>query len=302
MKANTKFLFAALFCAAGLNAAVIDANKSVAVMPLTITYKVEQNFKSDYTKAESTLKGFAKENSSSSYDNNRDGDRFSSNYHNASDRNLDGNYDLHGKDEKTKYSYNDMNITERKLDTETYTGIIESALSEAGIEVADRDGTKTSNTSSTADIPTVTITGDTNATVDTNATEPTPNPEAQEDTQAQNQVADYVLTGYVNSARLDGIKKVPDGTDKRYSVRATVKISIKITDAQSKKSKFAKTFTGVGTKTFNIEDSVPAAEAMDAAVDDVASQLTLALVGKKKPNPSESDDEYQDSPGKRLRN
>ncbi len=35
-------------------------------------------------------------------------------------------------------------------------------------------------------------------------------------------------------------------------------------------------------------------------MDDLIGQMVLALTGKRISNPSESDDEYQDSPGKRL--
>ncbi len=290
MKTILKTLLALLACGAALNAAVIEEGKSVAVMPLTITYQVAQSFKADYVKAESKLKGFAKEDSASSYSNTREGDRFFTDSQRSNSRKLDGNYDLHGKDETTRYSYNDMNITERKLDTEAYTGIIESALSEAGIEVSNRDAVNTEATAT--DIPQVTITTDENSTVQ---------PKVAENPKPQAQGSDYILTGQLNSARLDGIRKVPDGTNTRYSVKGTVKISVKITNAGSGKSKFARTFTGVGTNTFYAGDAIPSAEVMDMAMDDVAAQLTTALTGKKKPNPSESDDEYKDSPGKRLR-
>ncbi len=286
MRTLIKTTFAVLFCTVGLSAAVVEADKSVAVMPLGFSYQVVQSFRYDYAKVESSLKGYAKENSSSRYrDNYRDG-RYSSDSSTSSNHNTDGKYDLKGKAEAESYSYNDVNIVEKKLDTETYTGIIESALSEAGVKIAHRE----SISNGAYEVKTANVKKKEGKDVD-----------ALLKKAIKDKLADYVLTGQVNSIRLDGLRKVPDGTERRYSIKGTVKISVKITKASNGVSSFARTFTGVGTKTFDAGDSIPSAEVMDAAIDDVAAQLTAAVTGKKIANPSESDDEYQDSPGKRLR-
>ena len=96
------------------------------------------------------------------------------------------------------------------------------------------------------------------------------------------------------SVRTGNVRLVPDGTGRRYSVGSTLKISIKITNEKTKVSSFAKTFTGKGHKTFDADDYLPAEESMDIAMDDLVSQMVYALTGTRVPNPSESDDEYQD--------
>lgn len=111
---------------------------------------------------------------------------------------------------------------------------------------------------------------------------------------------DYVLTGDVISVRMGEVRNVPDGTKRRFSASSTLKISIKVTDARTGVSTFAKTITGKGVKTFDGADFVPVEETMDMAMDDVSAQLVAALTGQRIISPSESDAEYQDSPGKRL--
>lgn len=113
-------------------------------------------------------------------------------------------------------------------------------------------------------------------------------------------INDYILTGDVISARMGSIRTVPDGTNRRYSVSSTLKIIVKVTDAKTGVSTFSRTLTGKGVKTFDTLDDVPSDETMEMAMDEVAAQLVAELTGRKYISPSESDAEYQDSPGKRL--
>ncbi len=99
---------------------------------------------------------------------------------------------------------------------------------------------------------------------------------------------------------MGNIRMVPDGTNRRYSVSSTLKMSIKITDVKTGVSTFAKTFTGKGVKSFDAIDYIPSEDTMDMAMDEIAVQVVAALTGQRILNPSESDAEYQDSPGKRL--
>jgi hypothetical protein len=250
-----KLATALLFCAISLPASMLESGRSVVVMPLWFSYQVQQDFQTSYLKTESSIKGFAKEKSSDSYNESyRDG-RYSSHDSSSSKDNFDGKYDLKKKSEYESNSYTDSTIVEKTLSTEKYTGMLESSLSEAGINLGTR----------------------------------------------QNQrMSDYILTGDVISIRMGNIRTVPDGTNRRYSVSSTLKISIKITDAKTGVSTFAKTFTGKGVKTFDAADYVPAEDATDMAMDEISAQLIAALTGKRVISPSESDAEYQDSPGKRL--
>ena len=77
-------------------------------------------------------------------------------------------------------------------------------------------------------------------------------------------------------------------------------LNIKITDAKTGVSTFSKTLTGKGAKTFDALDYVPSEDAMEMAMDEVAAQLVAELTGQRFISPTESDAEYQDSPGKRL--
>ena len=250
-----KLATALFFCAVSLQASVIESGRSVVVMPLWFSYQVKQDFQTSYSKAESSIKGFAKEKSSDSYsDNYRDG-RYSSHESSSSKDNFDGKYDLKKRSEYESNSYTDSTIVEKTLSTEKYTGMIESSLSEAGINLGTRQNQK---------------------------------------------MSDYILTGDAISVRMGNIRTVPDGSHRRYSVSSTLKISVKITDPRTGASVFAKTFVGKGVKTFDSTDYVPSEETMDMAMDDVSAQLVAALTGKKILSPSESDEEYQDSPGKRL--
>lgn len=244
-----------LFCAVSLPASMLESGRSVVVMPLWFSYQVQQDFQTSYLKTESSIKGFAKEKSSDSYNESyRDG-RYSSHDSGSSKDNFDGKYDLKKKSEYESNSYTDSTIVEKTLSTEKYTGVLESALSEAGINLGTRQNQK---------------------------------------------MSDYILTGDVISIRMGNIRTVPDGTNRRYSVNSTLKISIKITDAKTGVSTFAKTFTGKGVKTFDAADYVPAEDATDMAMDEISAQLVAALTGQRIVSPSESDAEYQDSPGKRL--
>jgi len=267
--------FIVIFFVISSQAAVIESNKNVVVMPLWFSYQVRQDYQYSYAKVESSLKGYANEKSSDSYrESARDG-RYSASQSGSSKESFNGKYDLKSNYEVTAHSGNDTTIVEKILDTEKYTGIIESALSEAGVRVGNRE-----------------LLGNINS--------------EQQDSEIltkraiQNKIGDYVLTGDVTSLRMGGIRKVPDGTNRRYSVDSTLKISIKITNIKNGVSHFARTFTGKGVKTFDADDYIPSEETMDMAMDAVAMQLTAALTGQTILNPSESDAEYQDSPGKRL--
>lgn len=271
-----KYTCFVMLCLGFANASVIERHQSVVVMPLWFSYQVVQDYQYSYGKVESSLKGYANEKSSESYrDGSRDG-RYSSSQSASSKQNFDGKYDIKGKTEVESSSYNDTTIVEKTLHTEKYTGIIESALSEAGVKIANRAALGNMG-------------GD----------------KKDSDTLAkkavQKKVGNYVLTGDVTSVRMGGIRKVPDGTNRRYSVDSTLKINVKITRVQDGESTFARTFTGKGAKTFDATDYIPAEETMDMAMDDVAAQITAALTGMTISNRSESDAEYQDSPGKRLR-
>ena len=244
-----------LFCAVSLQASMLESGRSVVVMPLWFSYQVKQDFQTSYLKSESSIKGFAKEKSSDSYnDSYRDG-RYSSHESNSSKDNFDGKYDLKKKSEYESNSYTDSTIVEKTLSTEKYTGMLESSLSEAGLNLGTRQNQK---------------------------------------------MSDYILTGDAVSVKMGNIRTVPDGTNRRYSVSSTLKLSIKITDPKTGASVFAKTLTGKGVKTFDDADYVPAEDTMDMAMDDIAAQLVAALTGQRIVSPSESDAEYQDSPGKRL--
>lgn len=235
-------------------ASVIEPGRSVLVEPLLFSYQVKQDFQNSYVKAESSIKGYAKEKNSNSYSANQSAGYYSASGSASAKNSIDGKYDLEKKAQYESSSYNDTVIVEKILVTEKYTGIIEAALSEAGINVVSRDSK-----------------------------------------------GDYKLTGDVVSVRTGNVRLVPDGTGRRYSVGSTLRISIKITNERTNVSSFAKTFTGKGNKTFDADDYLPAEESMDIAMDDLVSQMVYALTGTRVPNPSESDDEYQDSPGKRLR-
>ncbi len=236
-----------------LDASVVEVGKSVLVEPLIFSYQVKQEFQNSYSNTESSIKGYVKEkNSNSNSENYREG-KYSASARASSSDSIDGKYDLEMKDKYESSTYNDTLIVEKFLATEKYTGMIESALSDAGINISSR-----------------------------------------------NAKGDYSLTGDVISARTGNIRLVPDGTGRRYSVVSSLKISIKITNNRTNVSSFAKTFTGKGNKTFDAANSIPVEDTMDIAMDDLIGQMVLALTGKRISNPSESDDEYQDSPGKRL--
>ncbi|AFL67626.1 hypothetical protein [Sulfurospirillum barnesii] len=255
-----------------LHAQVIPLDKSVVVMPLRYTYQVSREFYDEYSRAESSLKGYAHEKGSVSH-NAQYREGYSGGSASASSKgSFDGKYDLKAKDEREFHASTDKVIVEKSFDSEKLTGIIESALSEGGVKLGMRNPeyakAKTSEEAAKKAI--------------------------------SKRAGDYVLTGDIVRMQLGGIRRVPDGTERRYAINATCKISIKITRASDSTSTFARTFTGKGSKTFDASEYIPTDEVIDMAVEDVALQITAALLGKRIANPSESDDEYQDSPGKRL--
>ncbi len=253
-------------------AQTIPTGKSVVVMPLRYSYQVTREFYDEYIKAESSLKGYANEKASASYkESYRDG-YYSGGISASGKESFDGKYDLKVKSEAEHHISTDKEIVEKSLDSEKLTGIIESALSEAGVKLGMRNPeyakAKTSEEAAKKAI--------------------------------SKRAGDYVLTGDISSLRLGGIRRVPDGTNRRFSIDATCKINIKITRASDSTSTFARTFTGKGSKTFDALDYIPTEDVIEMAVEEVAMQLSAAVLGQRIASPSESDREYQDSPGKRL--
>ncbi len=270
---NPKIILGFLLCESLVWAqALVPANQSVVVMPLRYTYQVTREFVDEYYRAESTLKGYAHEKGSASYNAQASSDYYNSSSGASAKRKFDGQYDLKGTSEKEYHASTDKVIVEKSLNSEKLTGIIESALSEAGVRLGTRNPEYAKAASSE---------------------------EAAKKAIAK-KAGDYVLTGDIMSLKLGGIRTVPDGSKRRFAINATCKINIKISRASDGTSVFARTFTGKGSKTFDAADYVPADEVIDMAVDEVAMQITAAVLGKRIQNPSESDEEYQDSPGKRL--
>lgn len=107
---------------------------------------------------------------------------------------------------------------------------------------------------------------------------------------------EYTLTGSIKAMRTNKPRLVPDGSDVRYSVSSTTSIHIQVSNKESGKIILAKTFTGIGQQTFNINDPIPAEETVDLSIDDLTSQITEALTGKKR----STEINYQDSAGKKL--
>jgi len=268
-----KFLLALLLVEGLLCAqSIVPFDKNVVVMPLRYTYQVTREFYDEYSRAESSLKGYAHEKESASYNANSREGYYGGSSSASGKQSFDGKYDLKSKSESERHASTDKVVVEKSFDSEKLTGIIESALSEGGVRVGARNPEyATAKTSEEAAKKAI-----------------------------SKRAGDYVLTGDIVRMQLGGIRAVPDGTNRRYAINAICKISIKITRASDGSSTFARTFTGKGSKTFDAADYIPSDEVIDMAVEDVAMQLTAAVLGKRIQNPSESDAEYQDSPGKRL--
>lgn len=107
---------------------------------------------------------------------------------------------------------------------------------------------------------------------------------------------EYVLTGSIKAMRCSKPRLVPDGSNVRYAITATTSVHIKITNKKTGKVVFAKTFTGTGQQTFNMNDPVPVDDTVDRSVNDLTASMIETLTGKKR----STDVDYQDSPGKRL--
>lgn len=107
---------------------------------------------------------------------------------------------------------------------------------------------------------------------------------------------EYVLNGSIKAMRCSKPRLVPDGSKERYSISATTSIHIQISNKQSGKVVFTKTFTGTAQQTFNMNDPVPVDETVDMSVDDLTASMIETLTGKKR----STQVDYQDSPGKRL--
>lgn len=289
------YIRVALLCLlVGVSAAsaqTIPLGGAVAVLPLTYRYNLDQEYIRTVVESDASLKGYFRENSSSSARSAyRDNDRFGVNGGGYSEQDsasaksrASGNYDLKSKNRVQSEAFYDRTIVEKTLDSGKFTGILESALSEAGFRIADRSQLgklqiERANMKSKDFAASPTQKG------------------------SKIRVADYLLNGQIESMRLEGIRNVPDGTDRRFAVGGVVKISIKLTETSSGVSDFAKTFTGKARKTFDANDSVPAEEVMELAMDDLARQVAAALGGQRGQSDFYNEDsEYQDSPGKQLR-
>ncbi len=108
---------------------------------------------------------------------------------------------------------------------------------------------------------------------------------------------DYVASGYVKAMRCSEPKLIPDGSKSRYSLQAVSTIHLQIAHKTTGKVIFAKTLTGTGQQTFNGNHEAPIDDTIELSIEDLTSKITEALGGKK--HLQETD--YQDSPGKRLK-
>lgn len=257
-----------------VHAEVIPNDKSVVVMPLRYSYQLTRDFYDAYQQSESSLKGYARENASSSHKERYHDGEISQSDSASSRRKLDANYDLNAKSSSESHTSNDRVIIEKHLNTEKLTGIVESALSQAGVKLGMRHPEYLNYKT----------------------------PEEAAKQALKDKSGDYVLTGDISSMYIGGFRRVPDGTNRRVAINASCKINIKLTQGSNGVSTFARTFTGKASKTFDGSESIPSQEVIDMAIEDIATQLAAELSGKKIPHPSEGDDEYQDSPGKRLVN
>jgi len=106
----------------------------------------------------------------------------------------------------------------------------------------------------------------------------------------------YALTGSIKAMRCSKPRLVPDGSNQRYAITATTSVHIQVANKKTGKVVFAKTFTGTGQQTFNMNDPVPVDDTVDMSVDDLTAAMIETLTGKKR----STEVDYQDSPGKRL--
>jgi hypothetical protein len=106
----------------------------------------------------------------------------------------------------------------------------------------------------------------------------------------------YALTGSIKAMRCSKPRLVPDGSNQRYAITATTSVHIQVANKKTGKVVFAKTFTGTGQQTFNMNDPVPVDETVDMSVEDLTAAMIETLTGKKR----STEVDYQDSPGKRL--
>lgn len=273
-----------LVCALPCYAQPIPSGSTVGVVPLTYRYMVDQEYRTTVIQADSYLKGHFKEDMQASsnfnvHDSAHSGmvsSGYSASNSDSAKSKGAGDYDLKSGKRVEIESYNDRTVVEKTLDSGVFTGILESALSEAGIRIADRSQL-----------------GKILAEQEARSTK---------GDKGQVPLADYLLNGQIETMRLEGVRKVPDGTNSRYSVGGVLKISIKLSDTRTGVADFARTFTGKAKKSFEGSESVPAADVMDAAMDDLARQIVAALTGQGKSRDTDAEDsEYQDSPGKRLK-
>lgn len=107
---------------------------------------------------------------------------------------------------------------------------------------------------------------------------------------------EYALTGSIKAMRCSKPRLVPDGSNERYAITATTSIHIQVSNKKTGKVVFAKTFTGTGQQTFNMNDPVPVDDTVDMSVEDLTASMIETLTGKKR----STETNYQDSPGKQL--
>ncbi len=267
--------------------AIVAQGQSVAVLPLTHYYQVDQEFARSTIEAKNYLKGNFNEKMSGNSrknvrvrDSNDDmGGSYSDHASSSKKHDAKGVYDLESGGTVSVEKRTDRIITEKHLDTQKFTGILEAALSEAGIRIADRQAiNKIFSERGKMEDPDFAPTALQRAT--------------------KMHVADFVLTGQVISVRVEKPRTVPDGSNSRYAVGSSIKISVKLVNAQNGTSDFAKLITGRSRVTFDAADPAPIDQAADEAIEDLAAQLTTALTGQRAR--VDEDSEYQDSPGKKL--
>lgn len=231
-------------------AMILPEGKSVEVAPLSYNYTVVQNFENSVAESTHGANGSIKEDENVTHNVHTSGFGYF-NYHATGSaeatKKRDNTYTDYKETQKyTSSTSNDTVIVEKIMYSDKMTGVIETALNDAGLEMS--------------------------------------------------KSGDYLLTGSIKAMRTGKPRLVPDGTNARYAVSSTTTIHINIADKKGKKVLFAKTFTGTGQQTFNVNDPIPVEETVDASVEDLVAQITEALSGKKR----SAAVDYQDSPGKRL--
>ncbi|MBF0565296.1 MAG: hypothetical protein HQK89_08640 [Nitrospirae bacterium] len=271
---------------------VVLSGETVAVLPLLHHYRIVQEYYASYQETESYLKGHFREGASSrSRDSHHEsehegayGDSY--NEHNSSSdrQSAHGNYDLQGGSKTYSASTYDATIVEKTLESNAFSGYLESSLSQSGVTLVD------------------------NATVMRVLREFSENRSNRNDSNFEKKVlnklsarrlAKYALTGTIESMRLNGVRPVPDGTNENFSITAKVVINIKLVDLRNNTVNYARSFTGIGKKTFNYADPIPSDDVLDMAFNDLSGKVVESFTGVRHTDTGD-DMEYRDSPGKQL--